>query len=59
MTAADHASERSSTGAARSTAVRHLIYAAGFGGPTVPVSIYLLRRHASLFFGLFDVYGGA
>ena len=49
----------SSTRAARAAAIVTWIYAAGFGGCIVPVSVYLLK-HGSLpsFFGLFDMYAG-
>jgi hypothetical protein len=54
MTAAAKTSDRSSTRAARGRC--HLVYAAGFGGSTVPVSIYLLERGSlQSFFGLFDM----
>jgi hypothetical protein len=48
-----------STRAARAAAIVTWIYAAGFGGCIVPVSVYLLK-HGSLpsFFGLFDMYAG-
>ena len=35
------------------------LYAAGFGGSTVPVAMYLRRRgRLPTFFGLFEMYGG-
>jgi len=35
------------------------LYAAGFGGSTIPVAIYLARRgRLPTFFGLFEMYGG-
>ena len=45
--------------AARAYAVLTWAYAAGFGGPAIPVSVYLLR-HGSLpwFANLFPMYGG-
>ena len=50
-------SDRSST-PLRAAAVTW-VYAAGFGGSTVPVSIYLLKRGSlPSFFGLFDMYAG-
>ena len=45
--------------AARAYAVLTWVYAAGFGGPAVPVSVYLLRRGSLPWFGdLFPMYGG-
>ena len=43
----------------RASAVLMWVIAAGFGLPTVPVAVYLLR-HGELpwFFGLFPMYGG-
>jgi hypothetical protein len=56
MTAVAKTSNRSSTGAARAAAAVTWVYAAGFGGSTVPVSIYLLKRGSlPSFFGLFDM----
>ena len=46
---------------ARGSRVRGLtwVYAAGFGGPAVPVSVYLLRRGSLPWFGdQFEMYGG-
>ena len=44
---------------ARAYAVLTWVYAAGFGLPTVPVSIHLLRRGSLPWFGdLFPMYGG-
>jgi hypothetical protein len=45
--------------ALRVEAVLTWAYAAGFGGSTIPVAVYL-RRHGRLptFFGLFDMDGG-
>jgi len=44
---------------ARSAAVLTWVYAAGFGLPTIPVSIYLLQRgRLPTFWGLFEMYGG-
>jgi hypothetical protein len=59
MTNIASASTGSSTRAARAAAIVTWIYAAGFGGCIVPVSVYLLK-HGSLpsFFGLFDMYAG-
>jgi hypothetical protein len=59
MTTIARASTGSSTRAARAAAIVTWIYAAGFGGCIVPVSVYLLK-HGSLpsFFGLFDMYAG-
>jgi hypothetical protein len=35
------------------------LYAAGFGGATIPVAMYLRRRgRLPTFFGLFEMYGG-
>jgi hypothetical protein len=35
------------------------LYAAGFGGSTLPVALYLhRRRRLPTFFGLFEMYGG-
>jgi hypothetical protein len=63
MTNIASASTGSSTRAARAAAIVTWIYAAGFGGCIMPVSVYLLK-HGSLpsFFGLFDItpaHGGA
>lgn len=45
--------------AARAYAVLTWVYAAGFGVPAVPVSVYLLRRGSLPWFGdLFPMYGG-
>ena len=45
--------------AARAYAVVTWAYAAGFGLPTVPVSVYLLRHGSLPWFGdLFPMYGG-
>ena len=45
--------------AARAYAVLTWAYAAGFGLPTVPVSVYLLRHGSLPWFGdLFPMYGG-
>ena len=45
--------------AARAYAVLTWAYAAGFGLPAVPVSVYLLRRGSLPWFGeLFPMYGG-
>ena len=45
--------------AARGYAVVTWVYAAGFGLPAVPVSVYLLRRGSLPWFGnLFPMYGG-
>ena len=59
MTAVLRASAPSSRRAARASAIVTWVYAAGFGVPTVPVAIYLMKT-ASLrsFFGLFDMCGG-
>jgi hypothetical protein len=59
MSTIARASTGSSTRAARAAAIVTWIYAAGFGGCIVPVSVYLLK-HGSLpsFFGLFDMYAG-
>jgi hypothetical protein len=45
--------------ALRIEAILTWIYAAGFGGCTIPVAVYL-RRHGRLprFFDLFEMYGG-
>jgi len=44
---------------ARSAAVLTWVYAAGFGLPAIPVSIYLLQRgRLPTFWGLFEMYGG-
>jgi hypothetical protein len=45
--------------ALRAEAVLTWLYAAGFGGATIPVAVFL-RRHRRLptFFGLFEMYGG-
>ena len=59
MTADAPALQPLATSAARAAAVVTWAYAAGFGVPTVPVSIYLLKRGSlPSFFGLFDMYGG-
>jgi hypothetical protein len=59
VTAGFRTSARSSSRAARAAAIVTWIYAAGFGGCTVPVSIYLLKRGSlPSFFGLFDMYAG-
>ena len=35
------------------------LYAAGFGGATIPVAVYLRRRgRLPTFFGMFEMYGG-
>jgi uncharacterized SAM-binding protein YcdF (DUF218 family) len=35
------------------------VYAAGFGGSTIPVAVYLHRhRRLPTFFGLFEMFGG-
>ncbi len=45
--------------AARAAAIVTWAYAAGFGVPTVPVAVYLVRRgRLPSFLGLFDMYGG-
>ena len=45
--------------AARAYAVLTWVYAAGFGIPAIPVSVYLLRRGSLPWFGdLFPMYGG-
>ena len=45
--------------AGRAYAVLTWAYAAGFGGPAVPVSVYLLRRGSlPWFMDLFPLYGG-
>jgi hypothetical protein len=45
--------------ALRAEAVLTWAYAAGFGGATVPVAVYLVRRgRLPSFFGLFEMYGG-
>jgi hypothetical protein len=45
--------------ALRIEAVLTWLYAAGFGGSTVPVAVYLHRRgRLPTFFGLFEMYGG-
>ena len=45
--------------AARAYAVLTWAYAAGFGVPAVPVSVYLLRRGSLPWFGdMFPMYGG-
>ena len=45
--------------ALRWEAVLTWLYAAGFGGSTIPVALYLRRRGAlPTFFGLFEMYGG-
>ena len=44
---------------ARAAAVVTWVYAAGFGLPVIPVSIFYLRNdRLPNFFGLFDMYGG-
>jgi hypothetical protein len=44
---------------ARAAAIVTWVYALGFGLPTVPVSIYLLRNgQLPSFFGLFEMFGG-
>jgi hypothetical protein len=44
---------------ARVAAVLTWVYAAGFGLPTIPVSVYLLSRgRLPTFFNLFEMYGG-
>ena len=44
---------------ARTYAIVTWVYAAGFGLPAVPVSIYLLRRGSLPWFGdMFPMYGG-
>ena len=44
---------------ARAYAIVTWIYAAGFGGPTVPVAVYLRRRGSLPWFGdRFPMYGG-
>ena len=59
MTADAPALQPSATSTARAAAVVTWAYAAGFGVPTVPVSVYLLKRGSlPSFFGLFDMYGG-
>lgn len=58
MTAAA-TSEFAPTRAARVAAVVAGAYAVGFGLPTVPVSIYLMKEGSlPSFFGLFDMYAG-
>jgi hypothetical protein len=45
--------------ALRIEAVLTWLYAAGFGGSTVPVAVYLRRRgRLPTYFGLFEMYGG-
>ena len=45
--------------AARAAAVVTWVYAAGFGLPVIPVSVYLLSRgRLPTFFDLFPMYGG-
>lgn len=45
--------------ALRVEAVLTWLYAAGFGGSTIPVAIYLHRRGALLtFFDIFEMFGG-
>jgi hypothetical protein len=45
--------------ALRLEAVLTWLYAAGFGGATIPVAMYLRRRgRLPTFFGLFEMYGG-
>jgi hypothetical protein len=45
--------------ALRAEAVLTWLYAAGFGGATVPVAVYLLHRgRLPTFFDLFEMYGG-
>jgi hypothetical protein len=44
---------------ARAVAVQTWIYAAGFGGSALPVSVYLLTRgRLPTFFHLFEMFGG-
>ena len=44
---------------ARAAAIVTWVYALGFGLPTVPVSIYVLRNgQLPSFYGLFEMYGG-
>jgi hypothetical protein len=44
---------------AQTAAMVTWVYAAGFGLPTIPVGVYLLRRGSlPTFFGLFAMYGG-
>jgi hypothetical protein len=51
--------ERTGRRTARAAAVVTGAYAVGFGLPTVPVSIYLMKEGSlPSFFGLFDMYGG-
>ena len=46
-------------GSARAAAIVTWVYTLGFGLPTVPVSIYLVRNgHLPSFAGLFEMYGG-
>jgi hypothetical protein len=45
--------------ALRAEALLTWVYAAGFGGSTIPVAVYLHRRGTlPSFFGLFEMYGG-
>ena len=44
---------------ARAAAITTWVYAAGFGGPAVPVGVYLLTKgQLPTFLGLFPMYGG-
>jgi hypothetical protein len=48
-----------SSRSARAAAVQTWIYAAGFGGSALPVSVYLLTKgRLPTFFKLFEMYGG-
>ncbi|CAA9373185.1 MAG: hypothetical protein AVDCRST_MAG75-266 [uncultured Propionibacteriaceae bacterium] len=59
MTVLTGPSVGTSVPAARAYAVLTWAYAAGFGVPAVPVSVYLLRRGSLPWFGdLFPMYGG-
>ena len=59
MTVLTGSSAHTAVPAARAYAVLTWVYAAGFGGPAVPVSVYLLRRGSLPWFGdLFPMYGG-
>jgi hypothetical protein len=59
MTVLTGPSAATGVSAARAYAVLTWVYAAGFGLPAVPVSIYLLRRGSLPWFGdLFPMYGG-
>jgi hypothetical protein len=43
----------------RAAAIMTWVYAAGFGGPAVPVAVYLVTKgRLPTFFGLFPMYGG-